>query len=580
MHNARLDSILQLDPSSPLGGRETRGLDTKFAQDTYIETDVERNLRELLLRRRPICVVLCGNPGDGKTALLQSLLGALQVSVPMPRPNALTTRVPRDGSLLQVLFDGSASGDHVDATRDLRERCSSTGHLDRWFGMAEDGGAEISLLAINDGRLLEYLDDPSHRSTPVARAAWSHLQGDAEARHPPGFRLVDLNHRTLLASLEGQPGGRVAELLRAITGPVEAWRPCLDCQAAHHCPALASARIVHTPATLGRVAQRLRRALLVLERTGRLHITVRELRALLAAGFFGAGPCQRIVGADSTVLRRGLFWNLLFQPLSDAPLPLYRELARLDPAGLDQPGLDRRLLVRQNAPPFLDIIQQDPELKAHLEHLLPHLFDIQAHGEARRLLFILGDLREITDDPLTLLGVEEAWRLDPALGGNLDQLRDAAFAASMRIAGLPQEIQPGDHVVLGEVDRAGDETSFGWLVPKTAFRLESREPPGDLLGGDCVQGIPRLCMELDTGVALEFAADSAELAGRMAEGASPAVPEFQGVAEAFAAFGERSRRAARVRELLAIHQSGLRFRCVLSEGGEPPFLLERQGGDA
>ena len=70
-------SLLQSYPGSRWGNRETRGLDTDFAAQTYVETNLEETLYRDIPERRVRLVILCGNAGDGKTALLQHLAARL-----------------------------------------------------------------------------------------------------------------------------------------------------------------------------------------------------------------------------------------------------------------------------------------------------------------------------------------------------------------------------------------------------------------------------------------------------------------------------------------------------------------------
>lgn len=68
-----LRHLLQSYPGSRYGNRETRGLDTDFAARTYVETGLEKVIERAIRERRARLVILCGNAGDGKTALLQHL---------------------------------------------------------------------------------------------------------------------------------------------------------------------------------------------------------------------------------------------------------------------------------------------------------------------------------------------------------------------------------------------------------------------------------------------------------------------------------------------------------------------------
>src|SRR5207237_478460 len=65
-----LNSLLRIYPGSPHGNSETRGLDSDFALATYVQTPLEEALFDALKTRQTRLVILCGNAGDGKTALL------------------------------------------------------------------------------------------------------------------------------------------------------------------------------------------------------------------------------------------------------------------------------------------------------------------------------------------------------------------------------------------------------------------------------------------------------------------------------------------------------------------------------
>ena len=77
----RLKDILMTYPGSPRWGNvETRGLDSDFARDTYVETELDRRLYEAVSTGSVGLVVLCGNAGDGKTSILQHLAKSLGIA--------------------------------------------------------------------------------------------------------------------------------------------------------------------------------------------------------------------------------------------------------------------------------------------------------------------------------------------------------------------------------------------------------------------------------------------------------------------------------------------------------------------
>lgn len=76
-----LGQLLQSYPGSPKGNAETRGLDSDFARQTYVETHLDTLLIQDIRDRKVKLVILCGNAGDGKTAFLQNLASKLGLDV-------------------------------------------------------------------------------------------------------------------------------------------------------------------------------------------------------------------------------------------------------------------------------------------------------------------------------------------------------------------------------------------------------------------------------------------------------------------------------------------------------------------
>jgi hypothetical protein len=119
-------SLLQSYPGSRWGNRETRGLDTEFASQTYVETQLEETLLRDIRERRVRLVILCGNAGDGKTALLQHLAQRLELGRHQSSERVLEARLD-DGLLVRMNLDGSASwqGRWTYSSRRSRAGCRS-----------------------------------------------------------------------------------------------------------------------------------------------------------------------------------------------------------------------------------------------------------------------------------------------------------------------------------------------------------------------------------------------------------------------------------------------------------------------
>ncbi|MCX6020544.1 MAG: serine/threonine-protein kinase, partial [Chloroflexi bacterium] len=77
--NEWVDSVRGLYRNSVRGNADNRGLDSEFARQTYVPTALDTVLLEKIVFERPRAVFLSGNPGDGKTAFLETVKDALQL---------------------------------------------------------------------------------------------------------------------------------------------------------------------------------------------------------------------------------------------------------------------------------------------------------------------------------------------------------------------------------------------------------------------------------------------------------------------------------------------------------------------
>ena len=113
-------SLLQSYPGSKWGNNETRGLDTDFAKKTYVPTELEETLYEDIKTRKVRLVVLCGNAGDGKTALLQSLATRFGLGNQTSAERVIQ-RETDDGLVVRMNLDGSAAWEERSADEILDE---------------------------------------------------------------------------------------------------------------------------------------------------------------------------------------------------------------------------------------------------------------------------------------------------------------------------------------------------------------------------------------------------------------------------------------------------------------------------
>lgn len=471
-----LQSLLQSYPGSRWGNRETRGLDTDFAARTYVETELERALYDDVRERRVSLVVLCGNAGDGKTAILQRLAKRLGLG-----DHRSATRIVKgqtdDGLTVRMNLDGSAAWEGRSAHQLLNEILEPFQH-------GRPGEDCAHLLAINDGRLLEWIDDAEHDHdgrTPLTRALADFLEGrDQPDSH---VRFVNLNQRSLVGGIAADgtsiDTGFLDDLVDGLYGgerAADTWAPCRTCSAQDRCAVFRAARRFGPGGLTDddvrtRARQRLFEALQAVHLRGETHVTVRELRAALVYILFGLQYCSdyHAAGQDDALP----YWDRAF----DAGSPgrqgdVLRELIRFDPALDAHPHIDRVLLhppenAGDSSAPRRSVAPAQGERHAQLA------------SERRRAYFewTSAEITQVAGDP-EALGLAQGRHLrefravaiaDDAACGKL--ARRLCGGISRLEALPPQALDARDVVPLLITPRTPIETAFWVEKSAAAFRL-------------------------------------------------------------------------------------------------------------
>lgn len=455
-----LQHLLQSYPGSRWGNSETRGLDTDFAAKTYVETPLEDALRGDILLRKVRLVVLCGNAGDGKTALLQHLAARLGFGVHDSSKRILEQRM-NDGLTVRMNLDGSASW----------KGSSSDALLDEFLGPFQQGAPaedRVHLLAINDGRLLEWIERvESEAGTPLTQALSRLLNGE-ESPPESHIRFISLNQRSLVGSVlpsEGRIETRFLEdLLDSLYGKKEAsqiWEPCETCSAQDRCEVRRAMRWFGPKGLLGvvpeeertRARQRLFEMLQAVHLRGETHITVRELRAALVYILFGVHFCSDYHnGADD----RSPYWDRAFAPESPGRQgEVLQELIRFDPALEAHPKIDRQLL--RDATGGLESARR----RAYFEWGEDRIAALAADDPHALGLAQARHYREFSSLPI---------------GGRDDLCRRLCDGIARLESLPPQALDRPDVVPLRITPRTPTETAFWVEKPLTRFRLEADLP--------------------------------------------------------------------------------------------------------
>lgn len=473
---SRVKDILCAYPGSRFGNAETRGLDTAFAADTYVETGLDALLPAAIRAGEVSLVILCGNAGDGKTAFLQHLTELLGAEPP-PSSRRVWDGIV-DGRPVKINLDGAASWNGRSADELLDELFKPFLH-----GPPKD--ARVHLVAVNDGRLLEWIDHAE--AVAAGSLPLTELLADALGREgyglPSYIRLIELNTRSLVGGVRLEDD-RVStefvdQLIDRLVGGKQApeiWQACRTCTAQTRCPMKRSAEMMGAsldPLVLanGRLMRsRLTEALQAVHQRNEVHVTARELKAALSYILFGLYDCTDLHENPNLLLHDPA--DHAFDPESPARQgELLRELARLDPALEAHARIDRYLAGRgppdaaHGAPRFRDAVGAPLPLRTARRRAYLTWSDAQiaaVSGEVHALALKDGRRSsEFRDFPLLDPGRRDDVKRRLCLGlSKLEALPEAAF----RRAGV---------VPVRIISRTSTETAFWVSKPLDHFTLDA-----------------------------------------------------------------------------------------------------------
>ncbi|CAJ61293.1 MULTISPECIES: methylation-associated defense system protein kinase MAD6 [Frankia] len=267
--NPNVDDIRQLFRNSRLGNSGNRGLDSPFANQTYVETRLDERLVPRIVDGRPRLVVFSGNPGDGKTAFLERLSATLlERAATVLARDASGWRLELDGHEFASVYDASESHEDMSADDLLRRALEP---------LTDPARAThyTALIAANDGRLLDFLEREAGRYPEIADKL-TQTDGDDSTAEETGIDRVDLKKRSM-ASTEAAADSLTVRMLDALVTD-DLWSACSGCLAEPRCPIVRNASDLREP----QAQDRLHRLVLTSHlRRGR-RPTIRDLRSALA----------------------------------------------------------------------------------------------------------------------------------------------------------------------------------------------------------------------------------------------------------------------------------------------------------
>lgn len=337
--NHFVSHLLTLYSQSQRTNAGTRGLD-EIGKATYILTLLDKQLQAAILGGEFRLVIISGNAGDGKTAFIQELEKQAQEQGANLQRGSNGSVFKLQGRNFRTNHDGSQDeGDKVNSEVLLEFLAPFQGKDQKAWSTPE-----IRIIAINEGRLVDFLQEYGDRFPRLSKVVEKGLKG---ADPVGGVAIINLNLRAVVADLTQDGDSIFDRLIRRLTEP-QFWEPCDRCDLKDRCYIYHNAQTFIDPVAGSRVISRLKHLYTTTHLRSRLHITLRDLRSALAFMLAGTKDCDAVhelYSNDTPKARQqildGFYFNAWMggsQGSGDRLISLLREI---DIGAVSNPNLDR-----------------------------------------------------------------------------------------------------------------------------------------------------------------------------------------------------------------------------------------------
>lgn len=239
---------------------------------TYIETRLDAALKPDILNLKYKLIIITGNAGDGKTAFIRQIEMTDGNARQLPTGNGSEFHIK--GLRFESNYDGSQDERSTGNDAVLRRFFEPFMSLSD-FSKATEG----RIIAINEGRLVDFLSNQ-----PELKALRENIENyffaEAEAGFAPGLMVINLNKRSVTAS-NGKEGSLLARQLVKMSDR-GLWACCERCDIAAKCFIKYNVDTFADAASGREVAERLEWLLRCVSYKRELHVTMRDLRSLIA----------------------------------------------------------------------------------------------------------------------------------------------------------------------------------------------------------------------------------------------------------------------------------------------------------
>ena len=329
-----------------------------FDELTYTETKLDKQLTQDIKDLKYKLIIITGNAGDGKTAFIHRIESQGTDKIPYQSNNGSQFYI--NGVRFESNYDGSQDEEEKANDEVLAQFLSPFNAISDYTKATEG-----RVIAINEGRLVDFLSTrPELRKLQDNIEEYFYKEGHAELL--PGLMVINLNLRSVTAR-DGDTPSLLAQQVKKLTRP-ELWSKCEGCPIADRCYIKYNVDTFQDSSAGEEVISRLEWLVRTIVYKRELHITMRDLRSMIAwmlTRDYSCDEVKQLVEYVQTERIPEYYWQYYYfnvtapvaWPAADFILPslnsndrLVKLLRETDVAGVALPAFDRDLYYSSKRP--------------------------------------------------------------------------------------------------------------------------------------------------------------------------------------------------------------------------------------
>lgn len=243
-----------------------------FDDLTYTETKLDKRLIQDIKDLKYKLIIITGNAGDGKTAFIHRIETQGKDKESFKTNNGSQFII--NGTRFESNYDGSQDEDEK-ANDDVLAQFFAPFNNINDYTQAKEG----RVIAINEGRLVDFLSTrPELKKLQDNIEEYFYKEGHVDLL--PGLMVINLNLRSVTAK-EGDSSSLLAQQIKRLTRP-ELWSKCEACPISDRCYIKYNVDTFQDSSAGDEVINRLEWLVRTIIYKRELHITMRDLRSMIA----------------------------------------------------------------------------------------------------------------------------------------------------------------------------------------------------------------------------------------------------------------------------------------------------------